>query len=191
MRFSNTVRIALLGAATLVLMASAAAPDPDVLIEPEVRPIANNGKQFGCELSMELGRRGVTGSSQDRISFALTQFRFTSRSTSRGIKIGYVPVGERDAEAPAEVAFVTPEGDNRAELRGTKLSGSSGYRLLAYDDGPRTRAAFDTLAAKGRLDIAVTLESGVTRTWSLDLGPRRDVRDAWAKCLSEIVPEQD
>lgn len=178
-------RFVLLMLAPIALTANAA-QDPDTIVRPEVSPVMDEGKQIGCQFGLDLQRKGG-----EKVSLSLNYMRVSSTVSGSALKIGYFTPGATEAQAPAAAYLLSGNGDNRPELRHSRVSDTPGFRFTVFVDGPLTHAALDTMQKSGSLRIAITLEDGRSMTFVADLGPRKDVRDAWAKCMSEAVPARD
>lgn len=182
MPIPKMLRAAMLAPVLLALPAYSVPADPDTLIDPAVTPIERNGQPAACTLSFDLQRK----SGSDRVSLSITYYRISATATARALKIGYIAPG-KPAEAPETIFFIAPGGDNRAESLGSQFSETPGYTLAAFN-GTQTNKAFDAIATTGKINIGLVFADGRGQSWSADLGPRKDLRDAWAKCVREAVP---
>lgn len=185
MRTLNMLLGGLLAAAIALTPASAASTDPDTLIDPGVRAGTYKGMKSVCDVGLTLGR--ATG---ERALLSLSYLQITPRLASMMLKISYNAPGSDAGILPTAAFLFTSSGDNRAEVIAAQASDSPGFLITVFRDGPLTREVFGALRATGRFDIGLVLPDGTTQRWSADLGPRKDLRDAWAKCMRELVPSR-
>lgn len=182
-------------------LATTAAADEGQTHATSVSPIFLQGTLQGCSVSFDVVRQDAEYSRNApvQVSGSLTFWAMAGKEHAVGLKLGTSPVGSNSPPtAPATAYLVSDFGTNAADLVGSQLSDTPGFRVFAFAISDETLKALTPGFEPGVFRFAYAPAGGVTGAiTAVDLNVSSVAsgqqvvdgksRATWALCINRLL----